>query len=312
MRKGTAAFIGTFVRSLALCAALGVFAFSNGALWAANRNPSDVVPIPLTRSDDNKLLLRAKVPGGYAYMVLDTGAPIACVDKSKNSLFHFEPSPKGAPEFVIMNGERDRLAVIPQMEMGGVTAKNVPVALADISSVNPARQRCDGILSLADLCHLHAVLDFGSRALFIHPHPTRVSVPAGWCAIPMRIMAQHLVVPVTLRGVPTLFIVDTGSPLSIIDTALRSSQRIPVKKNYNFGLSGIHYQNKAAQLGMIPNLSIGSVSVGQTPVGVFDISGVFGPELSSLGVTGLIGGHTLDHLKAIIDCNSMQLYIKQP
>ena len=270
------------------------------------------VSIPLSRSNENKLLLRAKALGGHARMMLDTGSPITCADQSQGSLFHFAPF--AGPVTVVMNGQLDRMALIPQLEFGGVTVKNCAAVLLDISSSAPPQQRsaCEGILGLGELRRLRAILDFGAPALFIPRTSVLEPIPVGWRAVPMRLLADHLVVPVTIRGVPTLFIVDTGSPLSLLDSALCRSQRIPVKKQYTFTLSALHYQTKAGQLGMIPDLHIGTLGIGQTPVGVCDISKIMGPQLQALGVTGLLGSHTLERLKAIIDCGAMQLYIQHP
>jgi len=122
---------------------------------------------------------------------------------------------------------------------------------------------------------------------------------------------QHLVVPVALNGVPTLFIVDTGAPSSMVDSALCLSLHIPVGQP-SVPMKAIHYDIKVAR-GNVADLQIGSVDLGQTGVSVFDLNTIVGKSAAaSQPVTGLIGAQTLERLKAIIDCNAMQLYIKQP
>jgi len=273
----------------------------------------NAVALPLSCSDENKLLIRATVPGGHARMLLDTGAPVSCADTSQGSLFHFAPLPESIPPSIVMNGQQHKTALVPQLEFGGVSLKNCPVVLTDLSNFNrPLRRHdCDAILGLNELRRLRAVVDFGSHTLWIPQDFARLQMPVGWCAVPMRVLEGHLVVPVAVRGVPTLFIVDTGAPISLIDSALRVSRCIPLKKQYTFSISAIHYQTKSVQLGMIPNLQIGSLNIGQTPVGVLDIANIMGSGVQAFGITGLIGSHTLEQWEALIDCDSMQLYLKQ-
>ena len=127
----------------------------------------------------------------------------------------------------------------------------------------------------------------------------------------MRLVGQHLIVPVVLNGFETPFMLDTGSPTSIIDSALCYSRRIPVG-DPTLPIEAIHHNIKAS-LGTIADVKIGSVDLGQTHVAVFDfntLTGQSGPATQPF--TGLIGAQTLERLKAIIDCDAMQLYIKQP
>jgi len=302
------------VRSIA--AALMGISFAGCQISGAGYRPADpsVVRIPLSNSYDNKPLLRATVPGGSAWMALDTGAPITCADASKSALFHFTSFPQSAPSTVIVNGQRTRIAWIPRMEFGGVSVKNIPATLVDIASVIPPQQRgfCDGILGLGDLCRSHAVIDFGSHALFVHPQSARGTISSGWHAVPMTLVEKHLVVPVAINGIPASFIVDTGAPSSILDTAACHRQGIPVKKNSTFTMRAIHYPAKAGQLGMIHSLRLGDLDIGPTPVCVIDLAWLVNPQKLSPGAVGLIGAHTLERLKAIIDLDSMKLYIKQP
>jgi len=302
------------LRPLAIGLALLAMSFAGCQGPRAGYQPDDpsVARIPLRRSYENKLLFRATVPGGHAWMMLDTGAPITVVDKSRSALFHFKPFPEGAnPPTVILNGQQARMALIPQMKFGGVTETDSPVALVDISRMNRASD-CDAILGLGDMRRSHAVIDFGSRALFLHPGSARGKIPAGWRAVPMSFLGDHLVVPVAVNGAQTFFVVDSGAPATMIDTSLGRSLRIPVKKQYSFTVSAINYQTQAARLGLVRRLSIGDIDIGPALVAVIDLSKLIGPQLNAINVTGLIGSQTLARHKAIIDCDAMQLYLKQP
>jgi len=270
------------------------------------------VRIGLDRSVSRKFLLRASAPGGTASFLLDTGAPVSCAEVTKAALFKFQPQSQS----IMMNGQHDKMSLIPQIDFGGLVVKNFPAVLVDLSAMNQSHQRNgdrtgDAILGLDALSRLHAVIDCGAGRLFLHTGPAPGEVPSGWRAIPMQLVARHLLVPVTLNGFQTFFMVDTGSPASIIDSALCSSQRIPVG-DPGVSMKAIHHDLQAA-LGTIADLRIGSVGLGQTRVAVFDLNvlsgNIGGPPLP---FTGLIGAQTLERLKAIIDCNSMRLYIKQP
>jgi hypothetical protein len=312
MRKTIAAFIGKLsgvLTVVALTASHTVGADSNATAPASVR-------IGLDRSKEHKFLLQAKAPGGVAWLELDTGAPITCADETKTALFKFQPCPAGKPAWMMMNGQRDRLALVPQMEFGGaLTARNFPVVLVDIVGINQAHRHNhdlldDAILGLDALRRLHAVINFGSRKLFLHTNPASENVLAGWRSVPMRLVDQHLLVPVTLNGAQTLFMVDTGSPSSILDKGLCDRQRIPAGAP-GMPIKAIHHEINAS-IGNIADLQIGSIDLGQTRVAVFDLNSLAGKGTAAQAFTGLIGAQTLERLKAIIDCNAMQLYIKQP
>ena len=280
------------------------------------------VRIWLSRSKEHKFLLRATAPGGPAWLALDTGAPVTCADESKTALFKFQPFPaRMQPPMLIMNGQQAKMTLIPQMDFAGLTLKNIPAVFVDLTSMNQLQQRNgergplgDCILGLDALCRLHAVIDCGAGKIFLHPATPRESAPSGWRAVPMRLVGQHLIVPVVLNDFHAAFMVDTGSPASIIDSALCFNQRIPVG-DPNLPIEAIHHKITAA-LATISDVQIGSVDLGQTHVAVFDFNTLTGADGKTSGAAlpfnGLIGAQTLERLKAIIDCNTMQLYIRQP
>ncbi|MCX6966362.1 MAG: aspartyl protease family protein [Verrucomicrobia bacterium] len=303
--------IGALFRARAIGAALVGVLCAGCQIREPRPAFASAVSVPLS-CQKNKLLVRATAPGGIAKLMLDTGAPITCADKSKQTLFQFAPLAEGLPTSIVLNNQREKAALIPQLEFGGATVNHCAVALVDFSSLRTQGKAWDGILGLCELRRLHAVIDCGAHTLSMHSGPVSSPLPAGWHSVPIQLIDNHLVVPVFTRGIPTLFIVDTGAPFSIIDTALCSSQRIPVKEQYHFTLTAIHYQTKAGQLGVIPNLRIGSVRIGKTPVAICDMPKIMGPRLHASGVTGLLGTYTLERLNAIIDCHAMQFYFREP
>ena len=251
---------------------------------------------------------------------MDTGAPVTCANESKGALFHFQPVPPGGGSpTLILNGERHRMAFIPQLEFGGVRVRGFSVALVNLSSLNTSLARNgdradDAILGLDALTSLHAVIDCGARRLFLHPDSSRGIVPvaklkaAGWREIPMRIQDQHLTVACLVNGKPARFLVDTGAPISVIDTAFCRKKNIPVRQR-TFSMKAIHYETRAAQIGTVDDLQIGSLYLGQNLVGIFDLSVLLGANSGAQPVTGLIGSQTLERLRAIIDCDGMKLYL---
>lgn len=268
--------------------------------------------VRLSRSRDGKLLFRAKAPGGRAWFLVDTGAPITCAEISKASVFQFKPVPLGAgPSAILMNGQQGRMALIPQLEFGGVTQKDVPVVGVDLfGMIRQANcSRYDGILGLDDLIRSHAVIDFGNRTLFMHAQSARGKIPAGWQAVPMRVVGNHLVVPAAINGVASALIVDSGSPVTLIDTEASKRLRIPVRKHYHFTMTALNYQTRTAQVGRISNLRLGATGIGPTLVGVLDLHTLVDPRSELAGIPGLIGLKTLEQLKAIVDLDAMQLYI---
>lgn len=284
----------------------------------------DYLSLPLSRGKENQLLLRLPAHGRNATIALDTGSPITCVDESKGRLFNLTPSSTAntPPLGVVVNGIRHRVAIVPLLMFGELQVRDIPVVLIDLSELNKVlrsrRDRAnDAILGLDTMRALGAVIDCGSERLLLRAQSDNGALAAklkrgGWHEVPMSMSEGHLVVSGAANGVPVQFIVDTGSPVSVLDHGFARNHRISLSDS-SFALKAIHFETKGAKIGKVRDLKIGRMDLGQSLVAVFDVTTLLRSRSSNGSVpNGLLGSRTLARTQAFIDCENMKLYLKAP
>jgi hypothetical protein len=312
--------------SAAVCLILAL-TVTTASLEAATVNLSaDYDSMPLIRGKQNQVLLRQKINNRTAYITLDTGSPVTCVDESKSKLFSLVPtSTDGSPPLSLMvNGMRHRIAVIPSLQFGTVLAEDIPVVLIDLTDLNRVLRAKhdrpnDAILGLDAMHELHAVIDCGSdRLLLRNGVDDSIRLGAilkrgGWREIPMRLSQGHCIVSGLVNHIPVNFIVDTGSPVSVLDEKFCQKHRITLSDS-SFALKAIHFETDGAKVGRVQDLIIGKrMDLGPSLVAVFDVEGLLkGNSDDADAPGGLLGSRTLSRASAFIDCENMKLYLKAP
>jgi predicted aspartyl protease len=286
---------------------------------------ADYSSVPLLRGKQNQLLLRQMIGGHPAYITLDTGSPVTCVDESKSKLFSLVPtSTDGTPPMsVTVNGERHRIAVIPSLEFDALSVQDIPVVLIDLTDLNRVlRARRDhpndAIMGLDTLHALHAVIDCGSNRLLLRNSPNTPSQlgtvlkRAGWKEISMHVSEGHCVVGGFVNQIPMDFIVDTGSPVSVLDATFCKAHHVTLT-DQTFAMKAIHFETNGAKVGRVNDLIIGKhQNLGQSLVAVFDVTSLLKSNVDAPSSVpgGLLGSRTLSRTSAFIDCENMKLYVK--
>jgi len=310
----------------ALCLPLFLFSSQLSATAATTPALADYSALPLVRGKENQLMLRLPVGNQSAWVVLDTGSPVTCVDEEKSKLFQLIPSSEqnAAPVSVIVNGVRHRIAIAPSLKFGpDVEVQNLPVVMVDLSALNQMlRSRHDrpndAILGLDTLHALNAVIDCGNGRLLLRNNPNAAARLAahlkrdGWIEVPMQISGSHLIVRGVVDRAPLDFIVDTGSPVSVLDQAFARARRIELTEQ-TFSMRAIHFETGGAKVGRVGNLRFGRLDLGRSLVAVFDIGGLLHNQAGlDSGIHGLLGSRTLLRARAYIDCENSRLYLKPP
>jgi predicted aspartyl protease len=296
---------------------------SNAA--AFNPAASDYTSLALIRGKENQLLLRLPVDDKKPIMVLDTGSPVTCVDESKSKMFNLVSSSENgsSPMSVTVNGMRHRIAIAPSLIFGPLQVQNLPVVLIDLGSLNQMLKARhdhpnDAILGLDTLHALHAVIDCGTGQLLLPNGPQSADnletklKQDGWMEIPMRVDQGHLVVHGSVNRSSLDFVVDTGSPVSVLDQAFSRSHHITLT-DQSFALRAIHFETGGAKVGKVADMKIGKLDINRTLVAVFDVTALLrGQAGSGNNPLGLLGSRTLLRAQAYIDCENSRLYMKIP
>ena len=149
-----------------------------------------------------------------------------------------------------------------------------------------------------------------ARPAFADPPPSS----PGMVAVPLvKTTLNHFGIEAAINGHPLLLTIDTGAPLTTIDTRayqqdvpVDSTQQVPEKivrlKSLN---------NQAARTGWVQDLQAGSMHFGSGPVAVTDLSHVSGVQSSDYRVKrslGLLGVDIMTKYGAIIDWERRVIY----
>ena len=317
-------------------ARIGLSIFALIALSAANlsaatrsksksdQSPPRYVALPLVRSYQNHLLVRAYINGKPAMLGVDTGAPVSAIALSKRQYFRLTgiSSNSNLPTRLQINGAYNNVAIARQFRLGALSLVDEPVVTVDLSgSSHAARVRqeeeIDGILGADILFPTEAVLDCKKQLLYLKIDPNaRGSMPGveyrGLEKMPLRVSeGYNLYVDGAINGAPARLMVDTGAFATLLHRGFVRQMRIPLRDT-PFASSAVNLKQRGVEMARISRLSVGTVNIVGKDVGVIDLDGLIHRGLlrSSPPVAGLLGAEILQAHHAIIDFGTRTLYMR--
>ena len=188
--------------------------------------------LPLVRSRQNHLLVRAFINGKPAWLTVDSGAPVSVIALNRREYFRLKPTTAESklPARVQINGAFNSVVIARELRIGGLTLVDEPVVTVDLGySARAARhvheQEIDGIIGADILFPTQAVLDCERQLLILKTDPEVMGrVPGfdrrGLRAVPIQVSDDYnLYVNGSVNGKPAKLMVDTGS----FDTLLHRS-----------------------------------------------------------------------------------------
>ncbi len=279
--------------------------------------------LPLERSRQNHLLLRASINGKPALLGVDTGAPISAIAISRAS--HFGMVPVGArsdvPKRLRINGKYNEVVVARGLQLGALNLVDQPLVAIDLVGSSKAaklmkEQAIDGILGADILFPTEAVLDCRTPMLMLKIDPdARGSMPGvsyrGMSGVPMQLSSGYnLYVDGSVNGKRARLMVDTGAFTTLLHQRFVRQMKIPLRDT-PFNSAGVNLKNRGVQTATISRLSIGNVHMRSKQVGVIDLDGLIRGGLldASPPVAGLLGSEILERHNGIIDFRTKTLYL---
>src|SRR6266513_3022627 len=90
---------------------------------AYSRVATQFEALPLVRSRQNHLLVRAFINGKAAWLTIDTGAPVSAIAVGRREHFQLRPiaAKSNLPARVQINGAFNNVAVARELRLGGLT-----------------------------------------------------------------------------------------------------------------------------------------------------------------------------------------------
>jgi predicted aspartyl protease len=281
--------------------------------------------LPLVRSRQNHLMVRAFINGKEAWLTIDSGAPVSAIALNRRNHFRLKPiaAKSDLPSRIQINGAFNNVAIARQLRLGGLTLIDEPVVTVDLgNSARAARlvheEEIDGIIGADILFPTQAVLDCQRQLLILKTDPDVLGgVPGldrrGLQAVPIQVSdGFNLYVNGSINGKPAKFMVDTGSFATLLHRSFVRRLRIATRET-RYSSSAVNLKERGLRVARIRKLSVGSVDIVGKEVGVIDLEGLIHNGLleGSPPVAGLLGAETLRRHHGIIDFGTRTLYLQQ-
>jgi predicted aspartyl protease len=283
--------------------------------------------LPLVRSRQNHLLVRAFINGRPAWLTVDSGAPVSAIALNRREYFRLKPTAAESklPARVQINGAFNSVAIARELRIGALTLVDEPVVTVDLGySARAARhaheQEIDGIIGADILFPTKAVLDCERQLLILKTDPEVLgSFPRfdrrGLRAVPIQVSDDYnLYVNGSVNGKPAKLMVDTGSFATLLHRSFVRRMRIATRET-QYSSSAVNLKERGVRVALIRKLSVGSVDIIGKEVGVIDLEGLIHggllePRDGGAPVAGLLGGETLRRHHGIIDFGTRTLYLR--
>ncbi len=280
--------------------------------------------MPLERSSQNHLLVRAEINGKPALLGVDSGAPVSAISASRRTHFGMTaiPGTSKLPPRLRINGGFNRVTIAHRLRLGALTLVDEPMVAIDLSA--PARasrefneQELDGILGADILFPTQAVIDCQAQVLYMKIDPDAPgNVPGinhrGWKNVPIRVTkGWNLYVDSNLNGKPAQLMIDTGAFTTLIHRPFVRKMKLPMRDT-PYASGAVNLEQRGLQLATIRRFAIGPFLVKGKEVGVMDLKGLIHGDLlqGTPPVAGLLGSEFLRRNNAIIDFGTRTLYLK--
>jgi len=265
----------------------------------------------------NKMLMSVRVNGQPANLLIDTGSNQVILDAAAAESFGVQPSQRDLRyiQFTRINGQLLPVGFAQSLRAGGMNFGSTLVTLRDSRHSDTGDARVDGVLGLDLLTRHKAVINCRTKLIFFKVDRTRqvdlssVASAEKFTKIPLRREENGaLTVPCSIHGQPARLLVDTGAFITIFHEALLKSVGIPVEATR----VSAHFARGASRkvsAGQINDLKIGGFKMPPAKFGVTALPN-FTLLQSSVRISGILGMDTLYNCHAIIDLDSMNLFLK--
>jgi predicted aspartyl protease len=281
--------------------------------------------LPVERSSQNHLLVRAEINGKPALLLVDTGAPLSAVALDRAAHFGMDPvnAKSKIPSRLNINGAFNSMSIARSLRFGALNLVDEAMVLIDFAYLRQSfddkeEHESDGILGTDILSPLMAVLDYDRMLLVLKIDP-RVSGPVpGFNFRGFRHVRMHesegynLYVDGSVNGTKARLMVDTGAFATLLHSQFVLGMKIPLRKT-KFTSVGVNLAQTRVRLANITRFSVGSMDMRSHILGVINLERLVHGGLldASPPVAGLLGSEMLQRYHAIIDFGTNSLYLKQ-
>src|SRR5919106_4961063 len=253
----------------------------------------------LERRYGNHLLVPVSINNRRGALMIDTGSPNTLIDRNSVNTFGLtvEKTDSSVGGLFGRSWERFGASKVKSIAMGNCMVTNVPVAITDLSGMNPDRDatatgshiagskamaHLNGVLGAREMIKFGMIIDCTRQMLYINPNGASSAVSQslasflagrGFTRIPMRLNANnHFDVEGALNGHTTRFLVDTGSTNTLIDTQVAVKAGTGVTALAGYGAGGAGNLVGGVSRASVKELAIGNFKLANAEVTVGHVS----------------------------------------
>jgi predicted aspartyl protease len=294
----------------------------------------------LERRYGNHLMVSVSINNRRGALMIDTGSPATLLDRNSVNTFGLTVEKTGSSVGGLFGRawERYGMSKVKSIAMGNCVLTNVPVAIADLSDMNPEHSSAstgshlsdsksmahvNGVLGAREMVKFGMIIDCTRQMLYINPNGASSSVSQslasflashGFTKIPMRLNANnHFDVEGALNGHATRFIVDTGSANTLIDTQVAVKSGTSMTALTGYGAGGAGNMVEGVNRSGVKEMAIGNFKLANAEVVVAHVSGdVLLSKSSAESNAGVLGQDYLATNFAVLDMGGKTLYLRHP
>jgi predicted aspartyl protease len=294
----------------------------------------------LERRYGNHLFVSVSINNRHGALLIDTGSPNTLIDRNSVNTFGLtqEKTDASVGGLFGRSWERYGTSKVKSIAMGNCMLTNVPVAIADLSGMNPERSAAatgshisdskatahlSGVLGAREMVKFGMIIDCTRQMLHINPNGASSVVSQnlasfltgrGFTRMPMRLNANdHFDVEGALNGHATRFIVDTGSANTLVDTQVAVKSGTGVTALAGYGAGGVGGLVEGVNRTRVKELGIGNFKLANAEVAVAHVSGdILLSKSAAESNAGVLGQDYLSTNFAVIDMGGRALYLRHP
>ena len=294
----------------------------------------------LERRYGNHLLVPVSINDRHGALMIDTGSPNTLIDRNSVNTFGLkvEKTDSNVGGLFGRSWERFGASKLKTVAMGNCMVTNVPVAIVDLSGMNPERSatatgshitdskampHLNGVLGAREMVKFGMIIDCTRQMLYINPNGANSSLSQslasflagrGFVRIPMRLNTNgHFDVEGALNGHATRFLVDTGSSKTLIDTQVAVKSGTGVTALASYGMGGAGNLVEGVNRTGVKELAIGNFKLANAEVVVAHVtSDILLSKSAAESNAGVLGQDYLTTNFAVIDMGGKALYLRRP
>lgn len=261
-----------------------------------------------TEAITGNFFIKAKIKGQSVRLLVDTGCNVTNLSPAAAKRLNLVVE-KGEGQILGINGYQQRIiAKIGEIEI----AHNIKIPLANIDINDAKYTHFDGILGV-DFLQKGVLVDLDKKLLYFKKKSQPkmafshfIQNHKDWHCIQMKCVNQLYLLPITINGIQTQLLLDTGGQQTILDQSVVELAKLKVSKIQAQVIGSGSSQGGNLQYTIPQEFAIGDLPLKDLPCLITDLTHI----KQQMPILGMIAGSLLTKLGAVIDFEHQQVFFR--